>query len=146
MIDIGRVLLAALPVLVEPLREQPLWGADGEEEAVEPQDLQEGTMAGFTQIIEMQTSRIDEVEALIRELRNRLDDGGSSAPRRGTITADRDREGFYLSIVEFDSYGAAMENSNRPEVGEFAARLAKLCDAAPKFYNLDVRETWQPGR
>ena len=65
-------------------------------------------MAGFTQIIEMQTSRIDEVEALIRELRNRLDDGRSSAPRRGTITADRDREGFYLSVVEFDSYEAAM--------------------------------------
>jgi hypothetical protein len=68
-------------------------------------------MAGFAQIIEMQTSRIDEVEALIRELRDRLDDGGSSARLRGTMTADRDREGFYLSIVEFDSYEAAMENS-----------------------------------
>jgi hypothetical protein len=56
-------------------------------------------MAGFTQIIEMQTSRIDEVEVLIGELRNRLDDGGSSASRRGTITADRDRDGFYLSII-----------------------------------------------
>jgi hypothetical protein len=100
-------------------------------------------MAGFTQIIEMQTSRIDEVEALIGELRSRLDAGGPSGPRRGTITADRDREGFYLSIVEFDSYEAAMENSNRPEVGEYAARLAKLCDGPPKFYNLDVRETWQ---
>jgi chromosome segregation ATPase len=109
-----------------------------------PKDLQEGTMAGFTQIIEMQTSRIDEVEALIRELRNRLDDGQSTAPRRATMTADRDREGFYVSIVEFDSYEAAMENSNRPEVNEYAGRLAKLCDAPPKFYNLDVRETWQP--
>jgi hypothetical protein len=48
---------------------------------------------------EMQTSWIDEVEALIGELRNRLDDGGSSASRRGTITADRDRDGFYLSII-----------------------------------------------
>ena len=43
-------------------------------------------MAGFIQIIEMQTSRIDEVEALIGELRNRLDDGGCSASRRGTMT------------------------------------------------------------
>ena len=101
-------------------------------------------MAGFVQIIEMQTSRIDEVEALIRELRNRLDDGRSSGPRGGMMTADRDRDGFYLSIVEFDSYEAAMENSNRPEVGEYAARLAKLCDAPPEFFNLDVRETWQP--
>ena len=39
-------------------------------------------MAGFMQIIEMQTSRIDEVEALIRELRDRLDDGGRR-PRAG---------------------------------------------------------------
>jgi hypothetical protein len=101
-------------------------------------------MAGFIQIIEMQTSQIDEVEALIRELRNRLDDGQSAGPRRGTLTADRDRDGFYLSVIEFDSYEAAMENSNRPEVGEYSARMAKLCDAPPKFYNLDVRETWQP--
>lgn len=101
-------------------------------------------MAGFVQIIEMQTSRIDEVEALIREISDRLDDGGSASPRGNTITADRDRPGFYLSIVEFDSYESAIENSSRPEVNEYAARLAKLCDAPPKFYNLDVRETWQP--
>ena len=51
---------------------------------------------------------------------------------------------LYGQLVEFDSYEAAMENSNRPEVGEYAARLAKLCDAPPRFYNLDVREAWQP--
>jgi hypothetical protein len=101
-------------------------------------------MAGFIQIIELQTSRFDEIEALMKEMRSRLDDGRSSRPLRGTITADRDRPGFYLNIVEFDSHEAAMENSNRPETGEFAARLAKLCDAPPTFYNLDVRETWEP--
>jgi hypothetical protein len=107
--------------------------------------IEGGVMGGFVQIIEMQTSRIDEIEELLRELRNRLDEGRSSAPRRGTITEDRDRPGFYISIVEFDSYEAAMENSGRPEVNEYAARLAKLCDAPPKFANLDVRESWQPG-
>ena len=101
-------------------------------------------MGGFIQIIEMQTSRFDEVEALGKEIRARLDDGSPSRPLRGTTTADRDRPGVYLNIVEFDSYEAAMENSNRPETGEFAARLAKLCDAPPKFYNLDVREVWEP--
>jgi hypothetical protein len=101
-------------------------------------------MGGFIQIIEMQTSRFDEIEALGKEIRARLDDGSSSSPLRGTITADRDRPGYYLNIVEFDTYEAAMENSNRPETGEFAARLAKLCDAPPKFYNLDVREVWEP--
>lgn len=100
-------------------------------------------MAGFIQIIEMQTSRIAEIEALVAELRGRLADGESPGPLRGTATADRDRPGYYLSIVEFDSYEAAMENSDRPEVGEYAARLSKLCDAPLRFYNLDVRETWQ---
>jgi hypothetical protein len=101
-------------------------------------------MTGFVQIIEFQTSRLDEVESLGREIQNRLDDGRPSSPRRTTITADRDRPGYYLNIVEFDSPEAASENSSRPEVGEFAARLGKLCDAPLKFYNLDVREIWQP--
>jgi hypothetical protein len=101
-------------------------------------------MAGFIQIIEIQTSRFDEIQAMLEEIRTRLDDGQSSRPLRGTTTADRDRTGYYLNIVEFDSYEAAMENSNRPETGEFAARLAKLCDSPPKFYNLDVREVWEP--
>ena len=101
-------------------------------------------MAGFVQIIELQTSRFDEVEVLTQEIRDRLNDGRSSSPRRTTITADRDRPGYYLNIVEFDSHEAAMENSRRPEVGEFAARLIKLCESPPKFYNLDVREVWEP--
>ena len=98
---------------------------------------------GFVQIIEFQTSRPDEVEALGRDISEKLDDGRASSPRRTTIAADRDRPGYYLNIVEFASYEAAMENSSRPEIGEFAARLAKLCDSPPKFYNLDVRDVWQ---
>ena len=98
---------------------------------------------GFVQIIEFQTSRLDEVEALGRDISEKLDDGRPSSPSRTTIAADRDRPGYYLNIVEFASYEAAMENSSRPEIGEFAARLAKLCDSPPKFYNLDVREVWQ---
>ena len=103
-------------------------------------------MASFVQIIEMQTSKIDELEALANEIRDRLGDGRPSSPRRSTITEDRDRPGVYLNIVEFDSHEAAMENSSRPEVNDFAARLAKLCDAPPRFYNLDVRETWEASR
>ena len=98
---------------------------------------------GFVQIIEFQTSRLDEVEALGRDISDKLDDGRPSSPTRTTIVADRDRPGYYLNIVEFASYEAAMENSSRPEIGEFAARLAKLCDSPPKFHNLDVREVWQ---
>jgi hypothetical protein len=101
-------------------------------------------MAGFVQIIEIQTSRIDDVNAIGQEVQRRLDDGAGSSPRRALFTADRDRPGHYLNIVEFESYEAAMEDSDRPEVGEFASQLAKLCDAPPRFYNLDVQETWLP--
>jgi hypothetical protein len=92
----------------------------------------------------MQTSRIDEVEALLRELRNRLHDGRSAAPRRGTITADRGSGRVLPQHRRVRLVRGAMENSNRPEVDEYATRMAKLCDAPPRFYNLDVRETWQP--
>jgi hypothetical protein len=93
-------------------------------------------MAGFIQIIEFKTSRIDEIEALAGERSSELQSG--STAHRVTVTADRDRPGYYLTIAEFDSYESAMENSNRPETGEFAAQMAKLCDGPPKFYNLDV--------
>ena len=75
-------------------------------------------MAGFIQIIEFQTSRIDEIQALTDE-RSLAQQPGSTVVRV-TITADRDRPGYYLTIAEF------------------AAQMAKLCDGPPKFYNLDV--------
>ncbi len=104
-------------------------------------------MAGFIQIIEYQTSRIDEAQALIDKRRAQMESGQQdpgTAPARVTLTADRDRPGYYLTIVEFDSYESAMENSNRPETGELAAGMAKLCDGPPSFYNLDVSQSWQP--
>jgi quinol monooxygenase YgiN len=100
-------------------------------------------MAGFIQIIEFQTSRIDEIQALVDERSPAMQPG--STVHRVTVTADRDRPGYYLSIAEFDSYESAMENSNRPETGEFAAQMAKLCDGPPKFYNLDVHQVVEIG-
>jgi hypothetical protein len=96
-------------------------------------------MAGFVQIVEFKTSRIDEIQALADERQPAR--GTGSTVRRLTATADRDRPGYYLTIIEFDSYESAMENSNRPETREFSAQLAKLCDGPPKFYNLDVWQT-----
>ena len=93
-------------------------------------------MAGFVQIVKFKTSRIDEIEALVGDRQPQLQPG--STVRRATVTADRDRPGYYLSIIEFDSYESAMENSNRPETSEFSAAMAKLCDGPPTFYNLDV--------
>lgn len=101
----------------------------------------------FLQLIEYQTSRIDEVSALATEFREQVAASSQSGakPLGGTITADRDRPGYFLSLVEFDSYEAAMEASNSPETQEFFGRLSQLMDGPPKFYNLDVVETWQMG-
>ena len=52
-------------------------------------------MAGFVQIVEIRTSRIDEVDALVEERRR----GGAMPMVRATTTADRDRPGYYLSIL-----------------------------------------------
>jgi hypothetical protein len=98
-------------------------------------------MAGFVQIVEFTTSRLEEVQALADEM---APERASGTVRRLTVAADRDRPGYHFSIVEFDSYESAMENSNRPETSEFAAKMAKLCDGPPMFRNLDVRLTWEP--
>jgi hypothetical protein len=102
-------------------------------------------MGKFVQTIEMQTSRIEEIESLLKAMRARLKGGEDGpSPRRANLAADRDRPGHYVNIIEFDSYETAMENSARPETGELAEQLAKLCDSPPVFHNLDVRVSWEP--
>jgi hypothetical protein len=63
---------------------------------------------------------------------------------RGTVTADRERPGYYLNIVEFESYESAMTNSARPDVSAFASKMAALCEEPPRFYNLDVIDALTP--
>jgi hypothetical protein len=83
-------------------------------------------MPGFVQIMEFDTSRIDEVDALSRKMQEER--GDALLARRGTITADRERPGHCFLIVEFDSYEVAMENSEDPVTGEYSAKLGELLD------------------
>ena len=90
----------------------------------------------FAQIIEFRTSRIDEFNA-------RLDDWmvkteGHRIPHHAVLRKDRDTESVYLLTVEFASHEQGMDNSNRPETGEFAAFLAEISDGPLIFRNLDV--------
>jgi len=90
----------------------------------------------FAQIIEFTTSRIDEFNA-------RLDDWmveteGRRIPHQAVLSKDRDTENVYLLKVEFASHEQGMENSERPETGEFAAFLAQISNGPLKFRNLDV--------
>ena len=91
----------------------------------------------FIQIIEVTTTRLDEIQSLMDEWVAKTE--GKRKTHRSTLTADRDRPDTYLQIVEFASHDEAMANSNLPETAEFAEKLTKLCDAPPAFRNLDVR-------
>jgi len=97
---------------------------------------------GFVQIIEFRTSRIDEMRAVADEWDARPKT--PSDPSRVVLCADRDDPGRYFSIVFFDSYEQAMENSNRPETDEMAQRMMALGDGPPTFYNLDVLDERTP--
>lgn len=91
---------------------------------------------GFIQMIEYKTTRIDELNVALDAWLEQTK--GKRAATRGTQTRDRDAENTYVQIVEFGSYEDAMANSNLPETGEFAARLASLCDGPPTFRNLEL--------
>ena len=95
-------------------------------------------MPGFVQIMEFDTSRIEEVEALAQRMEQER--GDALLARKATVTADRDRAGHYFVIVEFDSYEEAMKNSNDPATTKYSEEMGKLLDGPPTFHNLDVRQ------
>lgn len=90
----------------------------------------------FAQIIEFATGRIDEFNARLDEWMARSD--GHRIPHRAVLRRDRDAPDRYVLMVEFASWEQGMENSGRPEAGEFAAFLAGISDGALTFRNLDV--------
>jgi hypothetical protein len=93
-------------------------------------------MPGFVQVMEFDTKRIDEIDALARGLEAELGDDFLS--RKATTTADRDRPGHYYVIVEFDSYEEAMRNSENPVIAAYSQKMDGLVDGAVTFHNLDV--------
>ena len=92
-------------------------------------------MTGFVQAVEWRTSRFDEVQKFIDDWREQHPEMG---PSRILVGADRDNTGTYMTVVEFDSYEAAMENSAHPTTTEFSERMQEMCDGPPIFRNLDV--------
>ena len=90
----------------------------------------------FVQLIEFKTNRMDEFNALLDDWLK--ESAGWRTNTRALQTKDRDSADTYVQIVEFPSYDAAMENSNRPETAQFAEKLASLCSGPPSFRNLDV--------
>jgi hypothetical protein len=92
----------------------------------------------FIQIIEYRTSKFDEMRKTGEEWEKAA--GGQSTSGRRIIAEDRDDPGRYMTIVFFDSYEAAMKNSELPVTQEFSQKMMALADGPPTFHNLDVRD------
>lgn len=90
----------------------------------------------FVQIIEYKTSKADEMNKLLDEFLEKTT--GRRSSLTGWLCADRDSSGTYVNVVRFPSYEEAMRNSELPETGEMAEKMAELCDGPVVFRNLDL--------
>ena len=97
----------------------------------------------FVQTVAFSSDRIDEMQALMDEFaRNRAADAPGFI--KSTLVRDRDNDGQYLVIAEFESYEQAMENSAKPETDAFARRMSELAGGPPSFNNYDVVSVQEP--
>jgi hypothetical protein len=92
----------------------------------------------FVQIMDLRSSKFDEIQALDREWERATE--GKRTLRRSIVARDRSNPEHYVVLAFFDSYESAMENSNLPETGDFATRIAKLVDGAMGFTDFDIVE------
>lgn len=95
-------------------------------------------MTEFVQLIEMTTTRFDEMQKYNEEWRKANPD---MMLDWSIIARDRDHPDQYVAIVHFDSFDVAMQNSADPRTAEFAARMSDLCEGRVAFRNLDVVST-----
>jgi hypothetical protein len=95
-------------------------------------------MTAFVQLVEMSTSRFDEMQKYNEEWRQRNPD---RLLDWSIVGQDRDNPGKYVAIVHFENYDVAMKNSADPRTAEYAAKMEELCDGPVTFRNLDVVAT-----
>ncbi|MER6674390.1 hypothetical protein [Streptomyces sp. NPDC000983] len=94
----------------------------------------------FVQIIDFETERLDEMEQLLEEARQRMGDR-QGGPTHRILLKDRDTPGRYLSLIEFESYDEAMRNSEHPDTTKMAEQMGALCTRAPRFTNCDLLDS-----
>jgi hypothetical protein len=92
----------------------------------------------FVQIIQVQTSKADEIRAAADEYDKATE--GKSTVRSSVVCQDRNEPGRHFIIAFFDSYEDAMKNSALPETDALAKKTMALSDSPPVFYDLDVIE------
>jgi quinol monooxygenase YgiN len=89
----------------------------------------------FVQHITFKTSRFDEMQKLMEE--DSANEGAPGNPQFW-ILKDRDNADTYRVTVVFDSYEQAMQNNDRPETQDFAAKMQSLVDGDIVWGNFDL--------
>jgi hypothetical protein len=95
-------------------------------------------MSKFIQFVEFHTDDISKVRELAKEWEAATVDTRTALST--TIVQYRDALDWYMAIVTFPSYEAAMENSELPATQHFSQRMLELCKESPLFCDLDVIE------
>jgi len=103
----------------------------------------EGGDVAFIQVIQYQTSKIDDMRKIGDEWEAAA--GNTATSRRVILGKDRDNAGQYFTLAFFDSFESAMENSNSPKTQEMSQKMMGLADGPPTFYNLDVLDDREMG-
>jgi quinol monooxygenase YgiN len=93
----------------------------------------------FIQIIDLTTTKFEEVQRLEREWEAATE--GRRTLRRETVCRDHANPNHYVIIAEFASPEDAQRNSELPETAATAEKMAALCDGPVQFTDLEVIET-----
>jgi hypothetical protein len=91
----------------------------------------------FVQIVDFETDRFDEMQAVAEEADKRMA-GRAGGPTHRLVLRDRNKPGHVLVVIEFNSYEDAMRNSQDPETTKMAEQMAALCTRPPSFTDCDV--------
>jgi quinol monooxygenase YgiN len=90
----------------------------------------------FIQIMDLRTSKFDDVKKLDDQWRN--DTEGKRTLQRSVVARDRNDPEHYVVLAFFESPESAMKNSNLPETSAFAEKIAKLASGPIQFTDFDV--------
>jgi quinol monooxygenase YgiN len=90
----------------------------------------------FIQIVQMRSSHLDELRALYEQWQRATE--RTATLRRSILTRDRDDPHHVTIIAFFDSYEAAMQNSELPETTALARQADALAAGPLHFRDLDV--------
>ena len=90
----------------------------------------------FIQIMDLRTSKFDEVQKLDDEWRKGTE--GKRTLQRSVVARDRNDAEHYVVLAFFESPESAMKNSDLPETSAFAQNVAALTSAPIQFTDFDV--------